>query len=192
MRDSSLPTSLTHTQELIAERARGASALTSERFRHLLGHFATGVTVVTGHCANGPAGMCANSLASLSLDPPLILFCPARSSSTWRLLRDAGSFCVNILASEHEGLARRFARRGEDRFAGVSVINRPSGPALAGALAWIDCELRTEHDGGDHTIVVAEVVAAETALGATPLIFFLGRYWQLPGAGPGGLRRASG
>lgn len=146
-------------------------------FRRVLGSLPTGVTVITAHGADGPIGFAANSVTSVSLDPPLMLFCPAKSSSTWPALRDVGAFCINVMASHHREVTGRFAARGTDRFAGVGCVDRPTGPALADAVAWIECRLHEEHDAGDHTIVVARVVAIEAAEhAAQPLVFFRGAY----------------
>jgi len=147
-------------------------------FRDVLGHLPTGVTVITAHAADGPAGMAANSVTSVSLDPPMVLFCPGKSSTTWPKLREAGAFCINVMAGHHEEVTRRFAAREADRFAGVDCTHRETGPALTDAVAWIECRLRDEHDAGDHTIVVADVVAIEaTTVGEVePLVFFNGRY----------------
>jgi 3-hydroxy-9,10-secoandrosta-1,3,5(10)-triene-9,17-dione monooxygenase reductase component len=146
-----------------------------ERFREVLGHLPTGVTVVTGYC-DGPAGMAANSVTSVSLTPPMVLVCPAKSSSTWPTLRTAGQFCVNVMAGHHGELCRRFALKDADRFADVSWHERVTGPGLDEAIAWIDCTVHAEHDAGDHTIVLADVVAVEAAADAVPLIFFRGGY----------------
>ncbi len=120
--------------------------------------------------------MSANSVTSVSLDPPLILVCPSKSSDTWPLIRAAGRFCISVMASQHEHLIRRFAQRNIDRFAGVECIERPSGIGLPDACAWIDCAMRDEHDAGDHTIVVADVLAIQAAEEAEPLVFFRGQY----------------
>jgi 3-hydroxy-9,10-secoandrosta-1,3,5(10)-triene-9,17-dione monooxygenase reductase component len=148
------------------------------RFRDVLGHLPTGVTVIASNGPDGPVGMAANSVTSVSLDPPMILFCPAKSSTTWPDLRATGAFCVNILAGHHEELTRQFAAKDTDRFAGVDYTRRETGPALADAVAWVECRLRDEHEAGDHTIVVAEVVAIEAAEARDlePLVFFRGRY----------------
>ncbi len=148
------------------------------RFREVLGHLPTGVTVIASNGPDGPVGMAANSVTSVSLEPPLILFCPAKSSTTWPTLRATGAFCVNVLAGHHEELTRQFAAKQTDRFAGVEYTARETGPALADAVAWLECRLRDEHDSGDHTIVVAEVVAMEAAraIDLEPLVFFRGRY----------------
>jgi len=148
------------------------------RFRQVLAHLPTGVTVIAAHGEQGPVGMAANSVTSVSLDPPLILFCPAKSSSTWPKIRAAGSFCVNVMAGHHEEVTRQFAAKEADRFSGVDYEHRPTGPALADAVAWIECSLHDEHDAGDHTIVVGRVVAIEaaSAVDVEPLVFFRGSY----------------
>ncbi|MFL5843481.1 MAG: flavin reductase family protein [Solirubrobacteraceae bacterium] len=150
--------------------------ITGEAFRHVLGHLPTGVTVITAYTDAGPTGMAANSVTSVSLDPPLILVCPAKSSTTWPAIRDSGRFCVNIMAGHHEEATRQFALKDADRFAGVSYTDRPCGPALDDAVAWIECAIRDEHDAGDHTIVVGAVSAIEAAADGAPLVFFRGRY----------------
>jgi flavin reductase (DIM6/NTAB) family NADH-FMN oxidoreductase RutF len=152
------------------------SETSTQVFRRVLGHLPTGVTVITGFGPDGPTGMAANSVTSVSLDPPLILFCPAKSSSTWLAIRTHGTFCVNVMAGHHEAAVRQFAQKGVDRFAGLSWTRRPTGPALDDALAWIECEIRAEHDAGDHTIVVGRVATLEAAAAGTPLVFFQGRY----------------
>jgi flavin reductase (DIM6/NTAB) family NADH-FMN oxidoreductase RutF len=148
-----------------------------DEFRRVFSHLPTGVAVLTAHGADGPLGLAANSVTSVSLDPPLVLFCPARSSTTWPAIRATGAFCINVMASHHEAVTRAFAARGSDRFAGVRSVERPAGIALHDALAWIECRIEDEHDAGDHTIVVARVVAIEGAENVTdPLVFFRGAY----------------
>jgi len=153
------------------------SDLSPRRIRNVLGHFATGLTVITAATENGPAGFTCQSFASLSLEPALVTFSPARTSSTWPLLRRAGRFTVNILPADHQHLAAQFARSGADKFAGVDHSPSPLGnPVLDGALAWVDCELHQEYDGGDHTIVVAAVHALSARSDVDPLLFFKGDY----------------
>ena len=147
-----------------------------DHFRHVLGHLPTGVTVLTAHSPSGPVGMSANTVTSVSLDPPLILVCAAKSSETWPAIRAAGRFCVNVMGAHHEEHARRFATRGLDRFEESVLSERAAGPALEDAIAWIDCELVAEHDGGDHTIAVCRVTALEPGPEREPLVFFRGRY----------------
>jgi 3-hydroxy-9,10-secoandrosta-1,3,5(10)-triene-9,17-dione monooxygenase reductase component len=148
--------------------------------RDVLGHFATGVVVVTARAADGtPLGFTCQSFASLSLDPPLVSFAPARTSSTWPRIREAGTFCVNVLAEDHRDLSIGFARSGGgvDKFAGVDWFPAPSGaPVLEGVSAWIDCTLWAEHDGGDHTIAVGRVHDLGADPGRLPLLFYRGGY----------------
>jgi 3-hydroxy-9,10-secoandrosta-1,3,5(10)-triene-9,17-dione monooxygenase reductase component len=147
------------------------------KFREVLGHLPTGVTVVTANTANGAIGMSSNSVASVSLDPPLILFCPAKTSTTWPKIHESGAFCVNVFAAHHAEASRRFARSGVDRFAGIAWHERPTGPGLDDAVAWIECGIEAEHDAGDHLIVVGAVLSLEVREGEIdPLVFFRGRY----------------
>ncbi|MCZ2837874.1 flavin reductase family protein [Modestobacter sp. VKM Ac-2985] len=145
--------------------------------RDVLGHFVSGVTVVTAMTVDGPVGFTCQSFSSLSLDPPLVAFAPARTSRTWPLLRAAGSFCVNVLADSQSGLSRQFARSGTDKYAGVQWAPSPHGaPVLADVVAWIDSELWAEYDGGDHTIVVARVLDLGADASRSPLLFHRGAY----------------
>lgn len=147
-----------------------------QSLRSVLSHLPTGLTVITGEHSTGLVGVSCNSFISVSLDPPLIGFCPARSSESWPPLRAAGRFCVNFMSHRHEATIRAFARKGIDRFAGVSHHPRPCGPGLEDALAWLDCELYAEHPAGDHYVVLAEVIGLETRTDEPPLVFFRGRY----------------
>ncbi|MBN9622020.1 MAG: flavin reductase family protein [Actinobacteria bacterium] len=157
-----------------------------EDFRRVLGHFPTGVTVITAHGEAGPVGMAANSFTSVSLDPPLVLICPAKSSTTWPHIRDAGRFCANILADHHAEVCRQFSRTDVDRFAGVSWHERPGGPALDEAVAWVECEIDSEYDAGDHEIVVARVGPIQSAEAAQPLVFFRGGFGGFQSVTAGG------
>ena len=145
--------------------------------RDVLGHFASGITVVTAQGPDGPIGFTCQSFTSLSLEPPLVSFAPARTSTTWPRLRDIGRFCVNVLADDQDGLSGQFARSGTDKFAGVGWTPSAHGsPVLEGVVAWIDCELYAEHDGGDHTIVVGRVLDLGATAERTPLVFHRGAY----------------
>ena len=151
--------------------------------RSVLGHFPSGVTIVTGVADGAPAGFTCQSFASLSLDPPLVLILPGRSSSSWPKIEAGGRFCVNVLAEDQGELSTTFARSGTDKFAGVEWAPSPLGsPILAGATAWIDCTLHASHDGGDHLIVVGAVhdLAAEPEV--PPLVFHRGAYARTEGA----------
>lgn len=151
-------------------------------FRRVLGHFATGVTVVTapaGAGEPGPAGFACQSFSSLSLDPPLVAFMVGRTSTTWPRIARAGVFCVNVLGAHQGALCRGFAVRGADKFAGVEYGTAPvsGSPRLAGALAWIDCTVHAVHTGGDHLIVVGRVDALDTAdEDMAPLLFHKGHF----------------
>jgi 3-hydroxy-9,10-secoandrosta-1,3,5(10)-triene-9,17-dione monooxygenase reductase component len=159
----------------------GAEALAAEldpaRFRAILGHFCTGVAVVTGHDGADPVGFACQSFAALSLDPPLVLFCPSRSSRTWPVIERSGRFAVNVLADSQREISTVFGARGADKFASVEWTPAPSGaPLLTGALTWIDCTLDTVHEAGDHYVVVGRVTALGEDSDERPLLFHRGRY----------------
>ena len=146
-------------------------------YRAVLGHFATGVTIVTAMDDGQPAGLSVNSFTSVSLDPPLVAFCVARGSSTWPRIRATARFTVSILAEDQEDLSRVFATTGADKFRGVAWWEGPSGgPVLAGALAWIECTIERVDDAGDHWIVLGRVVDLEVGHTGGPLLFFRGGY----------------
>ncbi|MFF9509831.1 flavin reductase family protein [Streptomyces sp. NPDC014724] len=152
-------------------------------FRGVLGHFASGVTIVTAHDPDdeaGPAGFACQSFASLSLDPPLVTFMVARTSATWPRIARAGAFCVNILGAEQGALCRTFAVSGADKFAGVAYEPAPAtgSPLLDSVPAWIDCRIHAVHTGGDHLIVVGRVEALGAVDGGDPLLFHRGRFRQ--------------
>ncbi len=145
-------------------------------FRQLLGHFATGVTVVTVTTGGRPLGMTANSVSSVSLTPPLISVCVDREAELHDVIVTAPEFVVNVLASFQETLARRFSDKHEDRFDGIGYHSSPEGLILLdGVLAHILCERFAEYPGGDHTIVLGRVVGGATSDGH-PLLFYRGGY----------------
>ncbi len=146
-------------------------------FRTVLGHFPTGVTVITAMGADGPAGLAVGSFFSVSLDPPLVGFCPNKASSNWPVIKSAGVFCVNILAEDQEDISRNFATKGGDKFQGVGWRPASSGsPILHDVLAWVDCEIDAVHEAGDHFVVVGRVHELDVAHEGTPLVFFRGGY----------------
>ncbi|MGW6705834.1 flavin reductase family protein [Streptomyces sp. NPDC054956] len=150
-------------------------------FRAVLGNFASGVTIITappGEDDEGPAGFACQSFASLSLDPPLVTFMVARTSTTWPRIARAGVFCVNILGAEQGELCRAFAVSGADKFAGVDHSPAPAtgSPQLEAVPAWIDCRIHAVHTGGDHLIVVGKVEAMGAAGEGDPLLFHKGRF----------------
>nr|WP_222131776.1 flavin reductase family protein [Pseudonocardia sp. C8] len=146
-------------------------------FRTVLGAFASGLVVVGASGPDGPLGMTCQSFCSLSLDPPLVLFCPAATSSTWPRVRAVGSFCLSILSEDQAGVSTRMSRSGTAKFAGVGWDRAPSGaPRLLGAVGWLDCSLRDEHEAGDHTVVVARVEAFGLDRERRPLLYHRGSY----------------
>ena len=150
------------------------------RFRTVLSHFASGVTVITGSVPGGPAGLSLQSFAALSLDPPMVLVLPSRCSASWARIQDNGQFCVNVLAADQESLAMRFARAGGDKFDGVTWSPGVLGdPRISGACAWIECEVHAVHEGGDHLVVLGNVRALDAVAGAEPLLFHRGGYERL-------------
>lgn len=149
----------------------------SAQFRQVLGHFPTGVTVITAAPPGGPVGLAVGSFASVSLDPPLVAFFPDRTSSSWPQIEATGSFCVNILADDQEAVCRRFASKADDKFAGLGW--RPAGsgsPLLDGVLAWIDCDIESVTEAGDHHCVMGRVRDLDVGRDGGPLLFFRGGY----------------
>jgi len=152
-----------------------------DTFRTLLSRFLSGVTVVTTSDDEGrPHGMTVSSFCSLSLEPPLVLVCIDRTASMHDLLTSAETFAVNILAGDQEVLSRRFADVGiEARFDGVSWSPSSAGPLIDGAHATLECRRVARHPGGDHTIIIGEVLGGSTALRGSPLLYYRGGYGQL-------------
>ncbi len=148
-----------------------------DRFRQVLGHFCTGITVITTMDGGEPAGFTCQSFAALSLDPPLVLFCPTRSSSTWPRIEQAGQFAANVLAEDQREVARVFGSSGHDRFGSVGWSLSPAGaPVLAGVLTWVSATIETVYDGGDHHVVVGRVTELGDCRPGRPLLFYRGRY----------------
>jgi len=148
---------------------------TERAFRDALGMFATGVTVVTAIGSKGPVGITANSFASLSLDPPLVLWSPARASRRFAAFASARHYAIHVLAAEQFALGRHFAREGLDFDMPGIAVNPEGVPILPDSLARFECRRQAVHDGGDHAIVVGEVLRACARDGA-PLVFSAGRY----------------
>lgn len=152
----------------------------ANRFRDVLGRFCSGIVVVTALDAGRPLGFTCQSFASLSLNPQLIMLSPGRSSATWPIIRNIGSFCVNILAADQAHVSARFGRSGGDKFENVKWHRSPAGlPIIQGSLAWIDCRLWAEYDGGDHTIVLGQVTDFDAPTSGNPVVFFRGSYAAL-------------
>jgi flavin reductase (DIM6/NTAB) family NADH-FMN oxidoreductase RutF len=147
--------------------------------RKIMGQFATGVTVVTTGGEAGSHGLTANAVASLSLDPPLVLVAVGRRAHSLQYLKTNRCFAVNILRLEQEDLSRRFAAPGPKDFQGLTVRTvATEAPILADCLAYLDCKVVDVLPGGDHEIFVGEIIAGEYA-GGEPLLYFSGKYRRL-------------
>jgi 3-hydroxy-9,10-secoandrosta-1,3,5(10)-triene-9,17-dione monooxygenase reductase component len=151
----------------LAMAAPAPQARVDERsLRAAFGSFATGVAFVTASVDGTPLGLIVSTFTAVSLDPPLVSFCPARDSFTWRRMRHAGAVAINVLGEQHAGFARRAAEPGADRFA----------EPLHDPLAVIECDLEAEHAAGDHSIVVARVRSLAVASRSHPLVYFAGAF----------------
>ncbi|WP_102108501.1 flavin reductase family protein [Oceaniglobus roseus] len=151
---------------------------TARAFRDALGQFATGVTVVTTQSPVGPLGITANSFASVSLDPPLVLWSPARASRRFDAFVEAEHFAIHVMSSEQAHLSDGFVRDGL-RFDHLDWIEGADGtPLIEGCLARFECRRHAVHDGGDHAIVLGRVLRVSTGVG-TPLVFAAGQYRAL-------------
>jgi flavin reductase (DIM6/NTAB) family NADH-FMN oxidoreductase RutF len=167
-------------------QARPGSAVAPDarEMRRIFGRFATGITVVTAG-RETPRGMTANSFASVSLEPPLVLVCVQRNATMHETIREAGSFAVSVLAAHQERVARLFADRtrppGQLQFDAVDAIPGPhtGAPVLSGALAWLECKLATVYEGGDHSIFLGEVQTLGRGMTEDALLFFDGGFHRL-------------
>jgi len=149
----------------------------SGEFRNVLGHFPTGVTAVTAVNNGKPVGMAIGSFTSVSLEPPLVAFLPGKDSGSWKEIREAGSFCVNVMGQDQMDVCGVMASRVEDKFADVEWSPGASGsPIISGSIAYIDCDIEAVHDGGDHDIVIGRVLKLEVMDNKSPLVFFQGNY----------------
>ena len=145
--------------------------------RTVLGHFATGVAIVTALDGDEPVGMACNSFTSVSLEPQLVLFCAAKSSTTWPRIQAGRKWAANILGEDAEEVCRLFAQKGADRFAHIAyTAGRSGAPLLDSAIAFVDCETVEEHDAGDHVIVVGKVLELGYSSDGKPLLFYRGGY----------------
>jgi len=158
------------------------TAFDSNQFRMVLGHFPTGVTVITGATPAGPVGFTIGSFTSVSLDPPMVGFLPMVNSDTWADIAPTGTFCVNVLGRHQADLCWKFAKSGNEqtRFDGVDWHPAPSGaPILDRAVAWVDCAIEQVYEMGDHYFVLGRVTALDAdpdgdGDGPHPLLFFRG------------------
>lgn len=159
-------------------RPKNGSSSDDRHFRNVLGQFPTGVVVVCAISPDGePCGMAVGSFGSVSLDPPLVSYMPARTSSSYRIIQQSPTFCVSILGADQDNICRAMATSGGDKFAGISWSKAPSGaPIIDGSLAWLDCTTVTVHEAGDHYIVLGEVDHLSDVSPGAPLVFLRGGY----------------
>lgn len=149
-------------------------------FRTALGSFPTGVAVVTATTEVEPIGITVNSFTSVSLDPPLVLWCLDRKSDRYRIFTKADGYTISVLGTEHEAVSSRLAKQGEHRLDGIGLIRTDLGPpALADALAFFECAREAVHEGGDHAILVGRVLRFHRHDRGAPLVFYRGRYGAL-------------
>lgn len=166
-----------HTQGDLPE-TRGKAGPDARQFRHALGNFCSGVTVIAGLSSDGhPIGFACQSFSSLSIDPPQVLVCPGKTSRSWPRIAAAGRFTVNVLAHDQQEICVAFGSSTAAKFETVPWSIRHGAVLIPNALAWIDCDIKAIHDGGDHHIVVGGVrdlcvVREDDA----PLVFFRGNY----------------
>ncbi len=161
-----------------ARAALDSSPPTPNQLRHALGHFATGVTVVTGLDQDGmPVGFACQSFASVSLDPPLVLFCADHRGRSWLRMRDQGVFSVNVLRHDQRELVDRFGSSVGLRFEGLDWEPGPQGaPSLPGVLMRIHCAVENIHVAGDHDVVIGRVLDLEEGATGRPMLFYRGRF----------------
>lgn len=155
-----------------------AVAARARQFRDVLGLFCTGVTVVTSMSGEEPVGMTCQSFSSVSLEPALVLFCPAKTSRAWPLIQRSGRFAVNLLAHDQAELSNQMASKGVDKFDGVrwSPSQVTGSPLLEGILGYVDCTIQAVHEAGDHYVVIGKLLDLGEAEIDDPLLFFQGRY----------------
>ena len=163
------------------EHVNPQSSLDPITFRRVLGHHPTGASVVTAMGDDGrPAGMVVGTFTSVSLDPPLVAFLPDKSSTSWPRIREAGSFCVNVLSASQQQISRQFAQSGGEKFRGIGWRPASSGaPIIEGTVAWVDCDIEQVFESGDHYIVIGRVRDLAAVSAEVPLAFWQGRYGRV-------------
>jgi flavin reductase (DIM6/NTAB) family NADH-FMN oxidoreductase RutF len=169
------------SQEVKPDQDGSGGEVSRDRLRRAFGTFVTGVTVIGARRADGRlVGMTANSFTSVSLEPPLVLFCPARSLAAFDVYSTAKHFSVSVLPAHAETSSNRFARTKTAKWEyGPHLVGKTGTPLLPGALATFECEVVARHDGGDHLIVVGRIVQLKATETGEPLVFFRSRYRAL-------------
>jgi 3-hydroxy-9,10-secoandrosta-1,3,5(10)-triene-9,17-dione monooxygenase reductase component len=156
-----------------------AMVISESEYRTALGHFASGVVIVTGSTNGQPRGLACQSFFSLSLNPPLVAVALARTSASWADIQRSGVFGVNVLRADQAALCRTFGRSGADKFAEVAWVEGAAGsPRLRESLAWIECTIEQVHEAGDHLLAVGLVADVDVRPGH-PLVFYRGGFGQL-------------
>ncbi|MCU1478031.1 MAG: flavin reductase oxidoreductase [Subtercola sp.] len=150
-------------------------------FRNVLGHYSSGITVITSIHEGHPVGFTCQSFFSVSIEPALVAFSVSKTSSTYPLIRNAKSCTINVLSADQSAVSQSFARSGSDKWAGI--VWQPGAetatPRIDGVLAWLECEIDAEIDAGDHVVVLCRVLDLDNHPDASPLLYFRGRYAQL-------------
>jgi flavin reductase (DIM6/NTAB) family NADH-FMN oxidoreductase RutF len=172
-----------HSTRQDEDRTIAMNDITPELFRKASGNWTTGVSVVTTSDVDGkPYGLTMNAVTSLSLNPPLFLICVDNRSDTLEPIRRSGVFCINVLEAAQQAVSNAFAKKGDDKFGGVSYERGVTGaPLLTGRLMAIECQVSAYHEAGDHKIFVGEVknIDVNPDETAQPLLYYRGRYAAL-------------
>ena len=154
-----------------------SASINSTEYRRILGHYPTGVCAITAVFETLPVGMIVGSFTSVSLEPPLVAFFPDRTSTSWPKIRAAGRFCVNVLAEHQEHVCRALSSKVDNKFEAVSYRLSPLGlPIVDGSVAWVNCDLYSVHEAGDHFIALGQVHSMQVEQPHGPLLFFQGSY----------------
>uniref|UniRef100_UPI0035CAAF1D flavin reductase family protein n=1 Tax=uncultured Sphingomonas sp. TaxID=158754 RepID=UPI0035CAAF1D len=155
----------------------------SAAFRRTLGHYPTGVCAITSLADGRPVGMTVGSFTSMSLEPPLVGFFPDKRSTSWKTIRSAARFCVNVLADDQQDVCRALSSKVADKFSGIDyLLSNRALPQIQGAAAWIECDLYAEYEVGDHFVAIGQVASLAVDLDCRPLLFLKGEYREI---GPG-------
>ncbi len=165
-------------EDVVVDTDDPEAVAAARRFRDVLGRFASGVTVVTAISGGAPVGLTCQSFSSVSLNPPLVLFVPAKSSRAWPAIQRSGKFCVNFLAADQAELSNQMASRGVDKFADVTWAPAPAtgSPMIEDSLGYVDCQIHSVHEAGDHFVVIGRVLDLGEHQADKPLLFFQGKY----------------
>ena len=155
--------------------------IAADLFRNVLSNYPTGVSIVTGDVPDqGPVGLVVGTFTSLSLEPALVSFMPAKSSTSWPKIQSSGAFCVNVLGANQGELCRQFSAPGGNKFEGVDWSPAATGsPILSGVMAWVDCRIEQVFDSGDHQIVVGRVVDLRVETDEHPMTFLRGSFGEV-------------